>query len=70
MLNKHTYSWDDEIMAECRERKAHVIEKYGGWENYMKHIDDEILRPDGTPWPKASPEDLPARNILSERCSG
>jgi hypothetical protein len=52
--------YPDPILDECRQRKAHVIEKSGGWKGYLKHLDDETLRPDGKPWPVASPENLAA----------
>ncbi|MDR3324597.1 MAG: hypothetical protein LBS82_01225 [Spirochaetaceae bacterium] len=52
----------DPVLAECRERKAHVVEKYGGWEGYRKHQrEDPCLTPDGKPWPTESPEDAAAR---------
>jgi hypothetical protein len=51
----------DPVLAECRERKARVIEKYGGWDGYNKHLEeDPCLTPDGKPWPTAKPEDMAA----------
>jgi hypothetical protein len=50
----------DPILAECRQRKAELLEEYGGWEGYCKRQREETLRPDGKPWPMAKPEDLAA----------
>jgi hypothetical protein len=49
----------DEVMRECWERKAQVIEDYGGVEGYLKHLrEDPCLRPDGAPWLEVSPEEI------------
>jgi hypothetical protein len=55
MTNDDLY--EDEVMRECRERKAQVIRDYGGWEGYSRHLreDPPPLRPDGLPWPVANP---------------
>jgi hypothetical protein len=49
--------YEDEVMRECRERKAQVIQDYGGVDGWYKHLrEDPCLRPDGAPWPESSPE--------------
>jgi hypothetical protein len=60
-MNEYAYPWDDEIMAECRERKAHVIEKYGGWEAYHKHLQEDRPRLEAEGWHFETPEEREAR---------
>jgi hypothetical protein len=51
----------DPILAECRERKAKISAEMADWESYRKRQrETPCLRPDGTPWPEASPEELAA----------
>jgi hypothetical protein len=57
------YPWDDEIMAECRQRQAHVIQKYGGWKGLNQHLDDlkYVLEKDG--WKYADQNKLYIKNL-------
>jgi hypothetical protein len=61
-MNEYAYPWDDEIMAECRARKAQVIEDYGGVEGYYKHLaeDDTRSRLEAEGWKFVSSTDLAA----------
>jgi hypothetical protein len=60
-MNKYAYPWEDEIMEECRQRKAELLEKYGGWEGYSKHLDG--MRPyfEAQGWHYETPEERTAR---------
>jgi hypothetical protein len=39
-MNKYAYPWDDEIMAECRQRKAELLEEHGVSEGLSKYLDE------------------------------
>jgi hypothetical protein len=58
-----TYPWDDEIMKEVRERKAHVLEKFGGWDGLNRHIDAERPQREKEGWKYANVEDVRKQNI-------
>ena len=40
----------DEILEEVRERRAHLLEKYGGFEGYMKHLSEDSPRLEKEGW--------------------
>jgi len=51
----------DEILEEVRARKAHVVEKYGGWEKFMKHLDEDRPRLEKEGWRFVTKEEVAAR---------
>jgi hypothetical protein len=58
--------FEDEVMVEVRERKAHVAEKYGGWEGLMKHMDEDRPRLEKAGWKFVTVEEVRRRsNVLS-----
>jgi hypothetical protein len=60
-MNQYAYPWDDEIMAECRERKARVSALMDDWNSYQKHLRDHPhYTPHGKPWAIVSSEDAAA----------
>jgi hypothetical protein len=60
-MNKYAYPGDDEIMAECRQRKAELRERYVDDEGYNKHLDEmrPIMEAEG--WHFETPEERAAR---------
>jgi hypothetical protein len=60
-MNKYAYTWDDEIMAECRQRKAELLEEYGGWDGYLKHQEEDRPRLEAEGWHFVTPEEHAAR---------
>jgi hypothetical protein len=60
-MNKYAYPWDDEIMAECRQRKAELRERYVDDEGYSKHLDE--MRPywESQGWHYETDEEFAAR---------
>ncbi|MDR3172106.1 MAG: hypothetical protein LBU17_10850 [Treponema sp.] len=65
-MNKYAYPWDDEIMAECRQRKAELRERYGSTEAYNKHLDE--MRPywEAQGWHYVTEEEHAARLARAE----
>jgi hypothetical protein len=57
------YPWDDEIMTEVRARKAHVLEKFGGWEGLNAHIDAERSQREKEGWKYANVEEVRWQNL-------
>ena len=51
----------DPIIAEVRERRAQLIEKYGGWEGYEKHLDEERPRLEKEGWHFETAEEFAER---------
>jgi hypothetical protein len=60
-MNKYAYPWEDEIMEECRQRKAELLERYGGWEGYCKHLDETRPYWEAQGWHFETPEEQAAR---------
>ncbi|MDR3170296.1 MAG: hypothetical protein LBU17_01565 [Treponema sp.] len=58
-----TYPWDDEIMTEYRRRKAHVLEKYGDWEELHKHMVEERPRLEKEGWVFVNPDEVYKKNF-------
>jgi hypothetical protein len=60
-MNKYAYPYDDEIMAECRQRKAELRERYVDDEGYNKHLDE--MRPywEARGWHFETPEERAER---------
>jgi hypothetical protein len=56
------YPWDDEIMADCRRRKAQLIEMYGGIEGLHKHMDEERPRLEKDGWNFVDADEFRERN--------
>jgi hypothetical protein len=56
MINDDLY--EDEVMRDVWERKAHVAAMYPTWEAYMKHLDEDRPRLEAEGWKFVSPEDL------------
>jgi len=50
-----------EIAEEVRMRKAHVVEKYGGWEKFMKHMDEDRSRLEKEGWHFVTKEEVTVR---------
>jgi hypothetical protein len=51
----------DEVMRDCWARKAHVAEKYGGWEGLMKHMDEDRPRLEKEGWKFITVEEVRQR---------
>jgi hypothetical protein len=62
-MNKYAYPWDDEIMAEVRERKARVLKKYGGIEGLHKHMEEERPRLEKEGWKFVDPDEVYKQNL-------
>jgi hypothetical protein len=60
-VNKYAYPYDDEIMAECRQRNAELRERYVDDEGYNKHLDEERPRLEAEGWHFVTPEEHAAR---------
>jgi hypothetical protein len=58
MINDDLY--EDEVMRDVWERKAHVAARYPTWEASMKHLDEDRPRLEAEGWKFVSPEDLAA----------
>jgi hypothetical protein len=56
-----TYAEDDPILELFRNREA-AIKRYGGWDGYQKHIDDDRPRLEAEGWKFVSVEEVAARN--------
>ena len=59
-MNEYAYPWDDEIMAEVRQNKAHLLEKYGGIEGLHKHMEEDRPRLEKEGWRFLAPEEVEA----------
>jgi hypothetical protein len=66
-MNKYAYYWEDEIMAEHRQRVAELRERYVDDEGYNKHLDEERPRLEAEGWHFVTPEEHAAR--LARRSS-
>jgi hypothetical protein len=51
----------DPIVAEVRQIRADLQEKYGGWEGYLKHQEEDIPRLEAEGWRFFSTEELESR---------
>jgi hypothetical protein len=51
----------DPILAECRQRKADLIEEYGGSEGLSKHLDERHPYWEAQGWHFETPEEHTAR---------
>jgi hypothetical protein len=60
-MNKYAYPWDDEIMAECRQRKAELLEEHGGSEGLSKYLDERRPYWEAQGWHFVTPEEHAAR---------
>jgi hypothetical protein len=62
-MNTNAYPWDDEVMAEVRERKAQLLEMYGGIEGLHRHMDEErpLLEKEG--WKFLDPTEFREKNL-------
>jgi hypothetical protein len=60
-MNKYAYYWEDEIMAEHRQRVAELRERYVDDEGYSKHLDE--MRPywEAQGWHYETDEEFAAR---------
>jgi hypothetical protein len=64
------YPWDDEIMVEVRERKAHVLKKYGGIDGLHKHIKEEHPRLIKEGWVFADSDEVREKNLRRQLAEG
>jgi hypothetical protein len=62
-MNKYAYPWDDEIMAEVRSRKAHVLQEHGGWEGYCKYLDTIKPQLEKEGWNIVNPDEVYKQNL-------
>jgi len=60
-MNKYAYYWEDEIMAECRQRAAELRERYVDDEGYNKHLDEDRPRLEAEGWHFETDEEFAAR---------
>ena len=61
----------DEILEEVRERRAHLLEKYGGFEGYMKHLSEDRPRFEKEGWHFAALREVATRvNAVSDEPYG
>jgi hypothetical protein len=52
-----------DILSEVYQRKAHVIEKFGGFDGFMKHLDENRPQLIAEGWQFINPEELQERNL-------
>jgi hypothetical protein len=62
-MNKYAYPWEDEIMAEHRQRVAELRERYVDDAGYSKHLDEERPRLEAEGWHFVTPEEHAARLV-------
>jgi hypothetical protein len=51
----------DPIVEEVHRTRDRLLEKYGGWEGYNKHLDEERPRLEAEGWHFETPEERAAR---------
>jgi hypothetical protein len=52
---------DADPVAEIWKTRAHLLEKYGGLDGYLKHLDEERPRLEQAGWKYETPEETQAR---------
>jgi hypothetical protein len=53
--------YSDPRVAEIHRVRAELLEEYGGWEGYNKHLDEERPRLEAEGWHFVTPEEHAAR---------
>jgi hypothetical protein len=53
---------DTDIIAEVRQNREHLLEKYGGIDGYLKHLTEERPRLEKEGWNFISIDDVISRN--------
>jgi hypothetical protein len=61
--NEVAYPWDDEIMAEVRQRKAELVESYGTVDALHKHFAEERIIMEKEGFKFADPDEVRERNF-------
>jgi hypothetical protein len=51
---------DEDPVEEVHRIRAELLEKYGGMEGYMKHLDDDLPRLIAEGWKFLTPEEMAA----------
>jgi hypothetical protein len=64
--NDVAYPWDDEIMVEVRQRKAQLLEIYGGIEGLHKHMDEERPLMEKEGWKFVDIDELRKKNYCRQ----
>ncbi|MCL2411867.1 MAG: hypothetical protein FWC97_09525 [Treponema sp.] len=55
--------YKDEIITEVRENKAKLIEMYGGYSGFLKHLDEERPRLEEAGWEILNIEEVRTKNM-------
>jgi hypothetical protein len=64
------YSDDDEVMLEVRQNKAELLQKYGGIQGLLQHMDNERPELEKQGWKFIDSKDVYSQNLQRQISAG